>query len=301
MRLTVGEITRVVGGEVVAGRVDEVVSSFTNDSREVGRQACFLALRDHRDGHDFVRDAFGAGAVAALVERIPEDLGRDDDHAVIRVRDVRDALGKLGRRARDALVDVTVVGITGSAGKTSTKDLTVAALARRRLVHANVASFNNEIGLPLTLLDAPLTTEVVVTEMGARFAGNIRDLCEIAKPTIGIVTHIGMAHAEHLGGAAGIAAVKGELVEALPATGLAVLNADDPATPALIARSVARVLQVGLAACSDGDVRVRDIELDDGLRARFTLETPWGEGEVRLRVRGEHQVMNAAMSAAVAL
>jgi len=301
MQLTVDEIARASNGTILSGLAETVVSSFTNDSRDVGDGACFLALSDHRDGHDFVRDAWRAGAVAALVERVPVELPDGGEQAMIRVADVPVALAALGRYARDRLAAAEVVGITGSAGKTSTKDLVVAASGRRRSVHANVASFNNEIGLPMTLLHAPATTEVIVTEMGARFAGNIRKLCEIARPTIGVITHVGMAHAEHLGGPDGIAAVKGELVEELPASGLAVLNADDPATPGLIARSVARVLQVGRSACSDGDVRVVDIELDDQLRAGFTLETPWGTGKLRLGVRGEHQVMNAAMSAAVAL
>ncbi|MFN8035900.1 MAG: UDP-N-acetylmuramoyl-tripeptide--D-alanyl-D-alanine ligase [Acidimicrobiia bacterium] len=300
MHLNVGEVARITGGEVVAGSPDTVVTSFTNDSREVVPGACFLALRDHRDGHDFVRDAFRAGAAAALVERVPDGV-RGGAHALVRVPGVVAALAALGRDARDRLPSATVVGITGSAGKTSTKDLTVAALSRTLAAHANVASFNNEIGLPMTLLHAPATTEVLVTEMGARFAGNIRDLCDIARPTVGVITHVGLAHAEHLGGPEGVAAVKGELLEALPASGLAVLNADDPSTPELAARSVAGILYVGLGASSEGDVRVRDVELDDGLRARFHLESPWGSGSIRLGVRGEHQVVNAAMGAAVAL
>ena len=131
----------------------------------------------------------------------------------------RGTAGARRRGASNRLDGAAVIGITGSAGKTSTKDLTAAALAPNFVVHASVASFNNEIGLPVTLLDAPIDAGAVVLEMGARFAGNITELCEIARPSIGVITHIGLAHAEHLGGADGIAAVKGELVDALPADG----------------------------------------------------------------------------------
>ena len=192
-----------------------------------------------------------------------------------------------------------MVGITGSAGKTSTKDLTAAALRGARRVHASPGSFNNEAGLPLTLLGAPEGTEVVVAEMGARFRGNVADLCAIARPDIGIVTHIGLAHAEHLGGPAGVLDTKAELVEALTPAGLAVLNADDDATPELIARTQARSIRVGTA--TDADVVVRDLVVDTQLRPQFELMTPWGHGRVALAVRGAHQAVNAAMGATVAL
>ena len=149
-----------------------------------------------------------------------------------------------------------VIGVTGSAGKTATKDLTAAALAATRRVHASPASFNNEAGVPLTLLGAPLDTEVVIVEMGARFAGNIAALTDIARPQLGIVTHIGLAHAGHLGGPEPASPqVKGELIAALPADGVAILNADCPYAASLAARSAARVRSVGTSP--DADVRVR--------------------------------------------
>src|SRR5205814_4715378 len=117
--------------------------------------------------------------------------------------------------------DLTVIGITGSTGKTSTKDLLYAALSTTGTVHANRDSFNNEVGLPLTLLEVEATTRFVVTEMGARFSGNIRELCAVAQPVVGVVTNVGLAHAEYLGGPEGIARVKAELLEALPRDGLA--------------------------------------------------------------------------------
>jgi UDP-N-acetylmuramoyl-tripeptide--D-alanyl-D-alanine ligase len=289
------ELALLVGG-VVVGNPDAAVTSFAIDSRVLEPGACFVALRDARDGHDFVGDAFARGARVALVARA---VDHPADAALVLVDDPLDALARLAGQVRRRWTDVTVVGITGSAGKTSTKDLTAAALAGGRRVHASFGSFNNEAGLPLTLLGAPSRTEVVVAEMGARFAGNIADLCAIAEPTIGVVTHVGLAHAEHLGGRDGILETKGELVDALPAGGTAVLNADDPATPALAARTAARVLTVGTAA--GADVRVHGLVVDTDLRPRFRVASPWGTLEVELAMRGAHQAMNAAMGAAVAL
>ena len=148
-------------------------------------------------------------------------------------------LAALGAAARERLAGALVVGITGSSGKTGTKDLTAGALGRKFHVHASPGSFNNEIGLPFTLLGAPAATEAVVLEMGARFPGNIADLCAIARPDVGVITNIGLSHAGLLGGPDGIARVKGELLEALAADGVAVLDAGDPATPGLAARTAA--------------------------------------------------------------
>jgi UDP-N-acetylmuramoyl-tripeptide--D-alanyl-D-alanine ligase len=296
VELTAAEIATVAGGRVVAGTPEARARSFTIDSRLLDRDAGFVALVAARDGHDFVADAWARHAAVAVVSQpVPAP---PDGAAVVEVADGLDALAALGRHARDRLGPVPVVGITGSAGKTATKDLTVAALAPRRRVHASPSSFNNEAGVPLTLLGAPPGTEVVVIEMAARFVGNIVALTDIARPTIGVVTHVGLAHAGHLGGPDGIAAVKGELVEALPSDGLAILNADCPFVADLAARTDARVLRVGEAP--DADVRVVDLELDDDLRPRFTLATPWGSAPVTLALHGEHHAVNAAMAATVA-
>lgn len=302
MELTVGEIAEATGGRVVAGDPSWAATSFTYDSRTLEPGACFFALRGNRDGHDFVHDAFDNGALVAVVERDVPDARRPGARALVQVPDALRALGDCGRRARDRLSRSTVVGVTGSAGKTSTKDLARAALARRFVVTASPGSFNNESGLPLTLLAADERTDVVVAEMGARFAGNIAELCEIARPHVGVVTHVGLAHAEHLGGREGIARVKGELLEALPADGTAVVNADDDMTPALVRGTGARVVPVGFSADpAHGGVRVRDVRIDAELRPSFALDTPWGDTRITLAVRGEHQVVNAGMAAAVAL
>jgi UDP-N-acetylmuramoyl-tripeptide--D-alanyl-D-alanine ligase len=301
VELTLAEIAAATAGELVGGAADTIVSSFSFDSRVLEPGACFVALRGSRDGHDFVAAAFARGAAAALVARLPDrPHGETSPGPLVVVSDPLAALAELGRVARNRLAAATVVGVTGSAGKTATKDLAAAAARPALAVHANEASYNNEFGLPLTLLGAPRETQIVIAEMGARFAGNITDLCEIARPDIGVVTHVGLAHAEHLGGPEGIASVKGELVEALPASGLAVLNADDPATAELARRTRARTVRVGIGG-TGADVRARAVELDYELRPRFVLDTPWGTLFVALEVRGYHQVRNASMAATVAL
>ncbi|HEY7137171.1 MAG TPA: UDP-N-acetylmuramoyl-tripeptide--D-alanyl-D-alanine ligase [Acidimicrobiia bacterium] len=301
MELTVGEIAAATHGRVLAGDPSWPATSFSYDSRILEPGACFVALRGNRDGHDFVHDAFARGAVVAVVARDPRDPNRPGARALVQVDDPLRALGDLGRLARDRMGHATVVGVTGSAGKTSTKDLAQAALSRRFEVLASPASFNNESGLPLTLLAGTERTEVVVAEMGARFAGNIRDLCEIARPTVGVITHVGMAHAEHLGGRDGIARVKAELLDALPDDGVAIVNADDDVTPSLVAGRGFRVVPVGTTADPAVGVRVGDVALDHELRPEFTLDSPWGSTRVGLDVRGEHQALNAGMAAAVAL
>jgi UDP-N-acetylmuramoyl-tripeptide--D-alanyl-D-alanine ligase len=298
--LTAAEIVEATGGELVAGSAHALASSFVIDSRVLEPGGCFVALRAERDGHEFVADAFLRGATVALVSQ-PVDVALPAPaSAVVRVADPFAALADLARTVRaGVLARAEVVGVTGSAGKTVTKDLTAAALRPARRVHASPGSFNNEAGLPITLLSADPTTEVVVAEMGARFAGNIAELCEIARPTVGVVTHVGLAHAEHLGGREGITRVKGELLDALPASGVAVLNADDEHSRPLAARTAARILRAG--AAPSADVRTVDITLDEELRPSFRLETPWGDAKVGLAVRGLHQVSNAALAATAAL
>ena len=301
MRLTLDRIASVTEG-TRHGAAGTAVDGFANDSRVIRPGECFVAIEseaasdDGPDGHDFVAHAFERGAAAALVTRIPEGVGGP----LIVVADVFDALGALARSARtQELADARVVGITGSTGKTSTKDLLEAALAPARGVVANAASFNNEIGLPITLLGAGIDREFVICEMGARFEGNIASLCAIARPDVGVVTNIGPAHVEHLGGIAGVERVKGELLDAVPASGLVVLNADDPATLRLRVRTSARVITAGIATSADVCI-VRAVTGSD-LRAEVEFDTPWGAVRAVLGLRGAHQVSNAALAAAAAL
>ena len=303
MELTAREIAEITGGTVVAGDPEARATSFAIDTRVLEVGSCFVALVATRDGNEFAAEAFGRGASIAVVSRdlpAPPEVG-----TTVRVVDGYDALARLGTAARARLAHATVVGITGSTGKTGTKDLTAAAVAGKLPVHASPGNFNNEAGLPLTLLHAPHSAEVVVLEMGARATGNIAELCAIARPTVGVVTNVGLAHAGPLGGRRGVARVKGELVESLPSHGLAVLNAGDAATGELARRSGARVLLVSVSdtarPSTSAEVVASMIELGDELRPSFLLESPWGAARVRLDVRGVHQVANAAQAAGVAL
>jgi UDP-N-acetylmuramoyl-tripeptide--D-alanyl-D-alanine ligase len=285
------EVAALLGGAVV-GAGARPGRGIAFDSRALEPGEVFVALRAERDGHDFVADARARGAAFAITERPV------DGTPCVVVDDVGRALLALAREARRRL-DVTVVGITGSVGKTSTKDFALAAIGRTRRVHGSPASFNNEIGVPVTLVGAADDAEVVVVEMGARFAGNITALCDIARPDVGVLTNVGLNHAEHLGGPAGIAATKGELLEALPASGLAVVADDCDLTAGQLRRSAAPVVRVGSTPAAD--VRIGPVVLDDALRARFDLGTPWGSGRVVLGARGAHQARNAAQAATVAL
>jgi UDP-N-acetylmuramoyl-tripeptide--D-alanyl-D-alanine ligase len=288
MQLRASEIARATGG-VLAGP-DVVVSGATQDSRTLRPGQLFVPIVAERDGHDFIDDALAAGAAAYLSAN-----GHRGGTAIL-VDDTGAALERLGAAAR-ALLPPRVIGITGSVGKTSTKDLTAAALSSTYATHASDRSFNNEIGVPLTLLDAPDGTEAVVVEMGARELGHIVDLCRIARPTVGVVTRVGSAHLEMFGSVESVAVAKGELIEALPASGTAVLNADDERVAAMTVRTDASVLTFGEL----GEVRAAHIELQHDLTSRFVLETPWGSVGVRLSARGRHNIDNALAAAAAGL
>jgi UDP-N-acetylmuramoyl-tripeptide--D-alanyl-D-alanine ligase len=244
-----------------------------------------------RDGHDFIPAALQAGAPAYLTAQEP--VGGP----AIRVRDTASALLNLGAFARGRVGGA--IGVTGSVGKTTTKDLLAACLASTFHTAASPGSFNNELGLPLTLFNAPDEADWVVLEMGARRAGDIELLTEVARPDVGIVTRVAKAHMEYFGDLHGVTRAKGELVAALPASGLAVLNFDDPRVRYMALRSACPV--VGFAVRTEAEVRADDVTLDRNLRARFRLSSPWGQSEVRLAVRGVHQVPNALAAAATAL
>lgn len=322
--LTLGEIAGIVGGRLVGGDPSTAVTgSVEFDSRRVQPGGLFLALPGERvDGHDFVVRAFGSGAAAALVAReVPGASGaqivvppvdRRQTNAMALAADtdgsgaaVLAALGALARASVDRLVSghgLTVVGVTGSSGKTSTKDLIGAVLSAAGSVVAPPGSFNNEIGHPWTALRADETTDFLVLELSARAPGNISDLAAIAPPRVGVVLNVGTAHLGEFGSREVIAATKGELVEALPSAaegGVAILNDDDERVAAMAGRTSAEVVRVGLGR--GADVRAENVSLDEEVRASFRLVTPTGEADVSLRVHGEHQVGNALSAAAVGL
>lgn len=267
------------------------------DSRQAGPGSLFVALAgEHADGHDFAAAAVRAGATAVLAERpvgVPALVAGPDG--------VLDALGRLARAVLDELPSTTVVGVTGSAGKTSTKDMLGALCARLGATIAPAGSFNNEIGHPLTVLRAGPDTRYLVLEVSARGIGHIAYLCGIAPPRIGVVLNVGTAHLGEFGSRNAIARAKGELVEALPAAGdggVAVLNADDPLVAGMASRTSARVVWYGRG--ERAGVRADEVTMDSTGRAAFTLVTPEGSAPVRLGVHGGAQVSNALAAAAVA-
>jgi UDP-N-acetylmuramoyl-tripeptide--D-alanyl-D-alanine ligase len=290
VRFRASDAAAGIGGRLIGP--DVVVDGASFDSRTTLPGQLFVPIVAERNGHEFIGAARERGAVAQLTSEA--DPFRRDGTA-IEVADTAEALLALAAWARRRL-DATVVGVTGSVGKTSTKDLMAAACGAGRRTTANERSFNNEQGLPVTILNAPDDTEVLILEMGMRGFGHIAQLCEIARPDIGVITMVGEAHTELVGGLDGVARAKGELVEALPASGTAVLNADDERVLAMRTRTGARVLTFG----TTGDVRVSAVEFDAVARARFRVDTPWGRGTTRLAVPGLHMVTNAAAAIAVA-
>lgn len=289
MRFSTVEVCDATDGVVFGREVD--VDGVTIDSRHVRPGELFVPIVAERDGHDFIGASVQAGAAAYLTS------GPIEAATAIRVADTSRALTDLGRHARSRLGD-RVVGVTGSVGKTSLKDLLGAVAATTWRTWVNTGSFNNELGVPLTLANAPDDTEFTVVEMGARGSGHIAELCDIARPTVGIVTVVAGAHLEQFGSLDGVARAKSELVAALPASGTAILNADDDRVAAMATVTEATVVRFGVGA---GDVRAEALTLGDDLRARFTLVSPWGRAPVLLGVAGEHQVVNALGAAAAAL
>lgn len=291
MRFQLSDVAASVGGELI-GSADPAVTETSIDSRSIGVGSLFVPIVAERDGHTFIDGAMQAGAAAHLTSSRDHVAG-----PAVLVGDTGEALLQLGRAARQRVPD-RVIGITGSVGKTSVKDLVASAIGAGAKTHANVASFNNELGCPLTLANAPDDVEVVVVEMGARGLGHITALCDIAQPTVGIVTRVAEAHTELFGSIDGVAQGKGELIEALPANGTAVLNADDERVAAMARRAQCRVMTFGQER---GDIRVDSLELDAQLRPSFVLETPLGSRAVHLQVAGAHMAVNGAAAVAAAL
>ncbi|KOV26163.1 UDP-N-acetylmuramoyl-tripeptide--D-alanyl-D-alanine ligase [Streptomyces sp. XY431] len=290
--MTLAEVAAAVGGTLADADPDALVTAPVEvDSRKVRPGGLFAAfVGEHVDGHDYADRALAAGAVAVLASR---PVGGP----TVLVDSVVDALGKLAR-AVVGRADAAVVALTGSAGKTSTKDLIAQLLQRLGDTVYPPGSLNNEIGHPMTALRVEDTTRHLVLEMGARHKGDIEYLTSITPPRIGLVLNVGTAHVGEFGSQEAIAEAKGELVEALPADGVAILNADDRLVRAMASRTKARVVYFGESA--EAEVRARDVRLDSTGRPSFTLSTPAGSAPVQLRLYGEHHVSNALAAAAVA-
>lgn len=294
--LSLAEIAAVVGGQTydIPDPAVQVTGPVVRDSREVEPGSLFVAFVGERvDGHDFAEAVVAAGAVAVLASR-PVGV------PAIVVADVQAALGALARHVVVRL-GATLVALTGSAGKTSTKDLIAQVLRSKAPTVFTPGSLNNEIGLPLTALSATEETRFLVLEMGARGIGHISYLTDLTPPRIGLVLNVGTAHIGEFGGREQIAQAKGELVESLPpaeAGGVAVLNADDPLVRAMASRTKARVILFGESG--EADVRAENVRLTGAGQPAFRLHTPSGCSDVTMRLYGEHHVSNALAAAAVA-
>ena len=322
--LTLADVARLTGGRLHGATGDERVTGTVEfDSRAVAPGGLFVALPGERvDGHDFVAAAMASGAAGVLAAREVDAEGGIPTVIVPPVQAVSSsyvlaadtegagagvlaALAVLARHVVDTLVDpvagsgLLVVGITGSSGKTSTKDLTAHLLEGLGETVAPPGSFNNELGHPWTALRATRTTRHLVLELSARGPGHVAALCRVAPPRVGVVLNVGSAHLGEFGSREAIAQAKGELVEALAATAVAALGADDPVVAAMAQRTDARVVHAGRAP--EAQVRAADVVLDDAGRATFRLVTPAGEAPVTLGLHGAHHVDNALAAAAVAL
>ncbi|HEX5522518.1 MAG TPA: UDP-N-acetylmuramoyl-tripeptide--D-alanyl-D-alanine ligase [Pedococcus sp.] len=291
--LTGGRLHGISEQEASALVVDGPV---VTDSREAGPGGLYVArVGESMDGHQFVASARDAGAVAALTTREVEDL------PCVVVDDIQDGFVALARGVLQAHPEITVIGITGSSGKTSTKDLLASVLSAAGPTVAPVGSLNSEVGVPLTVCRIANDTRFLIVEMGARGMGHIEYLADIAEPTIGIVLNVGTAHVGEFGSREAIGRAKAELVAALPDGGLAVLNADDPVVRAMVGQTAARALLVG--ASHEAGLRATDIDLDAAGRPSFTVSGDGVEAEARvtLPLHGEHHVGNALAVIAVAL
>jgi UDP-N-acetylmuramoyl-tripeptide--D-alanyl-D-alanine ligase len=287
------DLARVVDG-ALTGR-DATIRNVVTDSRAATPGSLFVALRgEHQDGGSYVADAFAHGAAGALVHEGTQEL----PGPTVRVYSTGDAFLRLAADERRAMA-ARVVGITGANGKTSTKDMTAAVAARRWAVHASPASFNNEVGVPTTVLGAPPNTEVLVAELGARRKGDVTLLCEVVRPDIVVVTNVGVAHMEIFGSWEAIVEASAEPVDALGPEGLAILNADDPVVAGYAGRSRGRVVTFGTTPAAQ--VRAVDVHLDRSGRASCTVVSGDERAPVGLGVVGEHMVSNALAAVAVGL
>ena len=300
---TLADVAAATGGTLGGGAdpTAVVTGAVEVDSRRDLTDGLFVALPGERaDGHDFAASAVRAGAVAALTTRPLDGV------PCVVVDDAQRALGALATAVL-ARSSALVAGMTGSSGKTTTKDLLAAVLATAGETVAPVGSFNNEVGLPLTVLRTTPTTRHLVLEYSARGVGHIATLCALAPPRLAAVLNVGSSHLGEFGSREAIAQAKGELVEALPADGVAVLNGDDPLVAAMASRTAARVVTTGEG--SGRDVRATGVRLDDAGRPSYRLVVSdavrggavAGEAEVALRLHGEHQVANSLAAAALAL
>lgn len=297
--LTLAQIAEWASGQVVQGDPDTVVTAVCTDTRTLSPGCLFVPLRGEVfDAHAFLPQAFAGGAAAAFHAHPWPEGGQPELGAIIQVQDTLVALQNVAARYRETLSDFITVGVTGSNGKTTTKDFLHAVLAQRFAVRATKGNFNNHIGLPLSVLSVQEGDQLGVFELGMNHFGEIAPLAAIIRPRAAVITNIGTAHIEFLGSREGIAEEKGRLVEAVDPSGCVVLNADDDMTPTLAAKTRARVLTAGLTA---GEVRADRIEGSafDLVAEPFGVKA--GHCRIELPVPGHHMIGNALLAAALGL
>ncbi|MCG3147610.1 MAG: UDP-N-acetylmuramoyl-tripeptide--D-alanyl-D-alanine ligase [Verrucomicrobiae bacterium] len=300
MRLA--EFAELCGAELIQGNPDQPVRQVSTDTRALERGDCFIALQGpHFDGHEFLDDAAQRGASAAVVSHHPTRAANSPSVlALLQVQNTLTALHKLATNYRRLMPPTTrVIGITGSSGKTTTKEMIAAVLGQRFNVIKTEGNKNNHIGLPLNLLKLNPEYDFGVFELGTSHPGEIAQLTGFCKPEVGVITNIGLAHAEFLGGEAGVAKEKGALLEGLPANGegLAVLNADDKWFAELRARTRAAVVSVGIE--NFADIRASEIKINGDVKFRLNIAKKREDVYIRLRTLGRHQIYNALQAAAV--
>lgn len=298
-KLTLGEVAEAANGTLINGSPDTEVTGVSTDTRSLRSGDLFFALKgEHSDGHAYIGRALESGAGGLIVSdesALPDGL----DKPVVRVQDVLWSLGDLAAYYRSKF-DVRVIGITGSVGKTTTKEMLSAILERRWKVLKNEMNYNNEIGVPLTLFQLDSGHEAVVLEMAMRGLGEIRRLAEIARPQVGVITNVGISHIERLGSQGAIADAKSELLQELPPDGLAVLNAEDGYYPVMRDRFDGRVISFG--SCKGADVvGARISQSKDGRCQCVIMKDGSGAIEVSMPVIGYYNVYNALAAAAAAL
>ncbi len=293
---TMTDIARIVGGRPRGRITDTALDAVSIDSRHIPEGALFFAIAGERtDGHLYLEEAFQKGAAAAVVQTGSSHLDRlPDGSSWIEVEDTLEALQVLAAHVR-TLYPIPVIGVTGSSGKTTTKDLIRGVLSTRRNVLASEGSFNNEIGLPLTIFALDTAVDVLVVEMGMRGLGQIDALCRIARPDIGVITNVGVTHMELLGSAENIFLAKGELVDFIGSQGHCVLNAQDRWTPRMKSRCRGQIHLYGFSA--EAVLRAEDIRYN-GKQSLFTMVHGPDRVTVTLPYPGEHHVLDALAAAA---
>lgn len=299
--MRVEELAQLCGAQLIQGNPDWPIHNISIDTRALGRGDCFFALRGPRyDGHEFLNEAAQRGASAAVVSHPTRAINSPSAFALLQVEDTLTALHKLATNYRRLMPPTTrVIAITGSSGKTTTKEMIAAVLSQRFNVVKTEGNKNNNIGLPLNLMKLEPDYDYGVFELGTNHPGEIAQLVQFCQPAVGVITNIGLAHVEFFKSEAGVAQEKGTLVESLPSdgTGLAILNADDRWFNELRARSRAPVVSVGID--NFADVRASEIRINGDVKFRLNIAKKRGDVMIRLRTFGRHQIYNALQAAAV--